>query len=260
MTMTKREILRSFPEARAALKAGTDWEYRPECVDQLLYCPTLDDDGKYQDFWWGFGYAIEKGVVYVTEHTCDACGDWDTTEWHEATAANVRRLRREYADALEQACEAEAVMREERRVECEAEAARSAVQQNLERACMDAVERHTRGLLQRDVERLCEAIEAAGLPTTYRDMTPDNVRDIVRLTLNWRKANPPEPGELTVKYPDSKSATARPARYEIHSNVGVLMAGTVLLSTTQPRRALRRLLAAMRKQFPNLNHYTAEFV
>jgi hypothetical protein len=60
-------------------------------------------------------------------------------------------------------------------------------------------------------------------------------------------------------YPVSQSPHAQPAQWTVHLPDGHTLSGTTGLSFTQPRRALWRLIAHLRKQVPGAEYYSACF-
>jgi hypothetical protein len=97
-------LAEAFPEAVAAMRDGSRWEYAPESVEVGEWHPWRCDDndcgaeGGWHGEWTCLGYSIEDGVLYDDMWTCDTDGNWDVScEPHDPSRGD--ELHREAQEA-----------------------------------------------------------------------------------------------------------------------------------------------------------------
>lgn len=74
-------------DARRAMKAGGDWEWRPDTVEWLDAWPVHDDeDDRWRLMWYGSAYSVVNGELYHDVDSCDSDGNWELVEGYPVAA------------------------------------------------------------------------------------------------------------------------------------------------------------------------------
>lgn len=98
-------LAKAFPEAVAAMRDGTRWEYVPESIEVGEWHPWRCDDndcradGGWHAGWTCLGYSVEDGVLYDDVWSVDADGDWDMSYSEPHDPSRGDELHREAQEA-----------------------------------------------------------------------------------------------------------------------------------------------------------------
>ena len=88
-----------FDDARAALRDGRDWEYKPDDIEFMDATPWYCDDcDRYHLTWYGLGLRVadwgDGWKLYRTLWSCDTDGDWDGSSMAEVGSADAEWIEK----------------------------------------------------------------------------------------------------------------------------------------------------------------------